>query len=59
MPTKEEIQVWAREEWARLDREKTESIQAACTHARSGTQNRETREIACDDCDKIVTLADR
>lgn len=59
MSTKEEIQGWAREEWARLDLEKTEGIQAACNHARSGTQNPETSAIACDDCNKIVTLADR
>ena len=59
MPTKAEIQSWAREEWVRLDLEKTESAQAACDHARFGTLNRETRAIVCDDCGKTVTLADR
>jgi hypothetical protein len=58
MPTKEEIQAWAREEWARLDLEKTEKAQTACDHARSGTLRGEDRTLFCDDCGKVITMAD-
>ncbi len=58
MTTKEEIQVWAREEWARLDLEKTENAQAVCDHARYGIYAPNSSDILCDDCKKVVTMSD-
>ena len=48
MPTKDEVQAWVREEWARLEAEK----QAACGHARSGTLRDQV--VICDDCGKAL-----
>jgi hypothetical protein len=56
MPTKTEIQQWAREEWARLDQEKTERAQAACDHAREGVLK--FGKTFCRDCDAEVTMDD-
>ena len=48
MPTKEEVQQWVRDEWARLEIEKQE----ACGHARSGTLRGQV--VTCDDCGKTL-----
>ena len=62
MPTEEEIKAIAREEWARLDREKTEAKQTACDHVRSGTlkysEQYDEQVVVCDDCDKELRLND-
>lgn len=59
MPTKEEVQAWAREEWIRLDQEKTDKAQAECNHARSGTVLPGTLlTVVCDDCGKNLTMDD-
>ncbi len=54
--TKEQVLKLAREEWARLDEEKTLAEQAACGHARSGTIR--SGVVICDDCRKTLTLDD-
>ncbi len=59
MTTKEQIKEWAREEWVRLDLEKTMQIQAACTHARSGTIKFKTSIVVCDDCKKELNSDDQ
>ena len=49
-----------REEWAKLDAEKTERIQAECNHARSGTLQPGTLlNVKCDDCGKGLTMDDQ
>ena len=53
MPTEEEVRQWVREERAVIKAEE----QAACSHAVSGTMDSQG-EITCDQCRKVITLAD-
>jgi hypothetical protein len=53
MTSEEEVRRWVREEREAIKREE----QAACSHAASGTRHADAT-ITCDQCGKIVTLAD-
>ncbi len=53
MTTKEQVQKWVREEWARLEQER----QDACDHARSGTLRGGL--LFCDDCGKQLDFGDQ
>jgi len=59
MVTKRQIQRWARDEWARLEEEKTRSAQAVCTHIRSGRLITNTAIVVCDDCKKELRAEDQ
>ncbi len=50
------IRQLAREEWAKLDAEKTRAAQDACGHYVSGTLK--DGILTCDACDKVLTRAD-
>lgn len=54
MITKEEIQIWVKEEWDRLEKEK----QNKCNHRRSGTFHQGISIVVCDDCNKELTEED-
>ena len=54
MPTEEQIRQWVREEREAIKAEE----QAACLHAVSGTQDPVSGVITCDQCRKVITLAD-
>lgn len=50
--TKEQVQEWTREEWARLEREKQEK----CDHNVSGKL--QAGVMTCDDCGAICTVSE-
>ena len=54
MVTEEEVRKWIREEHAAIKAEE----QAACNHAVSGTYEPDGGPLICDQCGKIVTMAD-
>ncbi|KKM71570.1 hypothetical protein LCGC14_1429290 [marine sediment metagenome] len=58
MPTEEETRKWGCEEWARLDKEKEQAKQDACSHARSGTLRMKDKVVICDSCGKELDLCE-
>ena len=55
--TEEEIRAFARDEWAKQERERELTLQVHCRHARSGTLH-DNGDVTCDQCNKVVTADD-